>query len=147
MRKVLLAFVAALLFSACTATVASGPSRSPPPPPPREYRREPPPPPPPPPERHHDRDRSPEPRVIEGTIRDAVTHQPIDKAGVDITTRGTQGEVTVITGPDGRYRTGEIPRGEFGIRVRREGYEPLNRAAEMRDGIAHLDFELVPKRR
>jgi hypothetical protein len=145
MRNVLLALIA-LPLVACTATVASGPSR---PAPVREYRetREPPPPPPPPPEHRHEHDRSPEPRVIEGTIRDAVTHRPIDRASVDVTGRGIQGEMTVQTGPDGRFRTGEIPRGEFAIRVRREGYEPFNRAATMNDGIARLDFELIPKRR
>jgi len=138
MRKVLLTFIAAPLLGACVASVGPGPS-GPPPPPPREYRREPPP--PPPPERHERRE-----RVIEGVVRDAVTRQPIDRAGVDITIRGVQGEVTVITGPDGRYRTGEIPRGEFGIRCRREGYEPINRTATMSEGIARVDFDLVPKR-
>src|ERR1051325_1763986 len=142
MRNVLLALIAVPLVSACTATVASGPSR---PPPVREVRREEPPP-PPPREHHEHRDRAPEPRVIEGTIRDAVTHQPIDRASVDVTGRGIQGEMTVQTGPDGRFRTGEIPRGEFAIRVRREGYEAFNRAATMNDGTARLDFELVPKR-
>jgi hypothetical protein len=148
MRNVLLALIGIPLVGACTATVSPGPSR---PAPVREYRepREPPPPPPPQREhrdRDHDHDRN-EPRVIEGTIRDAVTHRPIDRASVDVTGRGIQGEMTVQTGPDGRFRTGEIPRGEFAIRVRREGYEPFNRAATMNDGTARLDFELIPKRR
>ncbi|HZJ64200.1 MAG TPA: carboxypeptidase-like regulatory domain-containing protein [Kofleriaceae bacterium] len=86
------------------------------------------------------------PRIIEGTVRDAITHQPIDRAAVDITGPGIQGEMTVQTGTDGRFRTNEIPHGEFGVRVRREGYKPMNRAATMRDGIAHVDFELVPDR-
>jgi hypothetical protein len=151
MHKVLLAFIAIPLL-ACTATVRPGPG-GPPPPPPREVRREPPPP-PPPPDRHrdhdHDRDRDRDrggPRVIEGVVRDAITHQPIDRASVDITGRGIQGEMTVQTGPDGRFRTDEIPRGEFGVRVRREGYKPMNRAARMEDGVARVDFELVPERR
>src|SRR5262245_48634429 len=113
MRKALLAFIAIPMF-ACVAEVRSTPG-GPPPPPPREHRREPPP--PPPPERHHERG----PRIIEGTVRDAITHQPIDRAAVDITYPGLQGEMTVQTGTDGRFRTNEIPRGEFGVRVRREG--------------------------
>jgi hypothetical protein len=147
MRKALLALIVIPML-ACVAEVRSNPS-GPPPPPPREVRREPPPP-PPPPERHdhdrdHDRDRG-GPRIIEGTVRDAITHQPIDRAAVDITGPGIQGEMTVQTGTDGRFRTNEIPHGEFGVRVRREGYKPMNRAATMRDGVAHVDFELVPDR-
>lgn len=143
MRNVLLALIAIPLV-ACTATVQSGPGR---PAPVREYREPPPPPPPPPREHEHRHDRAPEPRIIEGTVRDAVTHQPIDRASVDITRAGVRGEVTVGTGPDGRYRTGEIPRGQFGIRVRREGYQSFDRVGTMEDGIAHIDFELVPLRR
>jgi hypothetical protein len=86
------------------------------------------------------------PRIMEGSVRDAVTHQPIDRAAVDITAPGIR-EMTANTGPDGRYRTGEIPRGEFGVRCRREGYEVYQTHATMNDGIAHIDFDLVPKRR
>jgi hypothetical protein len=123
MRNVLLAVIAAALLGACIASAEPSPSG--PPPRPRESRGE--------------------PRIIEGTIRDAVTRQPIDRASVNVTGRGIQGEMTVQSGPDGRFRTGEIPRGELAIRVRHEGYEP-NRAAVKNDGIAHLDFDLVPRR-
>jgi hypothetical protein len=140
MRTGRLAFIAVALLGACVASVEPSP-RSPPPP--RETRREPPP--LPPSERHHDRDRS-EPRIIEGMVRDAVTHQPIDRASVDVTPAGMRNEITVQTGPDGGYRTGELPRGEIGIRVRHEGYEPVRRTAEISDGITRLDFVLVPKR-
>jgi Carboxypeptidase regulatory-like domain len=133
MRTVLLALVGSSLISACVATVGPGrPSGPPPEPPPPAGR---------PPEHRH------EPRVIEGTVRDAFTHQPIGRAAIDITSSAFQGEMTTNTGPDGRYRTQEIPRGEFGIRCRREGYEVFQRRAVMEDGIAHIDFELTPKRR
>lgn len=139
MNKIALAFLTTSLLG-CMASV--GPAhRSPPPPPPAE------PPPAAPPRHHHDEPRAPEPRIIEGTVRDAVTHQPIDRAAVDITVSGQRGEMTVNTGPDGRFRTGEIPRGEFGLRCRREGYEVYQTRAMMNDGVARLDFELVPKRR
>ena len=132
--SLLLTLVTTSLLGACVATV--GPARPSRPPP-----AEPPPPAPrPPPEPRHE-------RIIEGTITDAVTHRPIDRAAVDITSPSFHGEMTVNTGPDGRYRTQEIPRGEFGIRVRREGYEVFQRKAEMNDGVSHIDFELTPKRR
>jgi hypothetical protein len=147
MYNILRTLLITSLLGACVASV--GPGRPPPPPPPAE---------PPhagPPPRHHDRDRDHdrdhdrgrEPRIIEGVVRDASTGQPIDRAAVDVTSRAFQGEMTVNTGPDGRYRTQEIPRGEFGIRVRREGYEVFQRKAMMEDGIARIDFELQPKRR
>jgi hypothetical protein len=132
MRTTLLALVATSLLGACVATVRSRPGGPPPaePPPPTEVR-----------EHRH------EPRVIEGFIIDAATRQPIGRAAIDITGPGIQGEMTANTGPDGRFRTNEIPRGEFGIRVRREGYEVVERKAVMNDGIAHIDIELQPKRR
>jgi hypothetical protein len=130
MRKIL-AILTFSLLGACVASVRSGPGA--------------PPPGPPPPPRHHERERN-EPRIIEGTIRDAATRQPIDRASVDITATGTR-EMTVQTGPDGRYRTQELPRGEFVIRCRREGYDTVIRKAEMSDGIARVDIELTPKRR
>jgi hypothetical protein len=132
MHKTLLALVAMSSLGACVASVGPGPSG----PPPREpvtVRH--------PPERVH------EPRVIEGMVIDAETRQPIGRAAVDITSPAFRGEMTVNTGPDGRYRTQEIPRGEFGIRCRREGYEVFERKAVMNDGIAHIDFELTRKRR
>jgi hypothetical protein len=139
MHKTFYALVLASLLGGCMASVGartSSPPPGPPGPPPAE----------PPPERHHDRDRPREPRVIEGTVTDAETHQPIDRAAIDITSPQIQGEMTINTGPDGRYRTQEIPRGEFGIRCRRNGYEVFQRKAVMSDGIAHIDFELQRKR-
>ncbi len=144
MRKtLLLALAATSLLGACVASVGPARRSGPPGPPPSE-----PPPPPPPERRHHEHDRPAEPRIIEGTVLDAETHRPVGRASIDITKPGVQGELmTVQTGADGRYRTGEIPRGQFGIRCRREGYEVFQRQAEMNDGVAHIDFELVPKRR
>jgi len=132
MRTTLLALVATSLLGACVATVRSRPGGPPPaePPPPTEVR-------------EHRR----EPRVIEGVVIDAATRQPIGRAAIDITGPAIQGEMTANTGPDGRFRTNEIPRGEFGIRVRREGYEVVERKAVMNDGVAHMDIELQPKRR
>ena len=132
MYQTLRALVITSLLGACVATVR--PAGPPPPgPPPAE---------PPPPERRHH-----EARIIEGVVLDAETRQPIDRAAVDITIPGVRGEMTVNTGPDGRYRTQEVPRGQFGIRVRREGYEVFQRQAEMGDGVAHIDFELQRRRR
>lgn len=129
MSKTLLIAIATSLLGAggCVATVDSGRRGPPPPPPAREHHREPP---------------RAEPHVVEGTIRDAATGRPIDRAGIDITSPNWSGEITVNTGPDGRYRSPEIPRGPFGVRVRREGYQVIERRTSMGDGSAHLDFEM-----
>src|SRR5204862_116053 len=79
------------------------------------------PPPPPPPQTEVREHRHHEPRIIEGMVLDADTRQPIDRAAVDITSPAFRGERTVNTGPDGRFRTEEIPPGEFGFRCRRDG--------------------------
>jgi hypothetical protein len=128
---ILVAF-ASLLLGACVATVrpAPGPAPEPAGPPPRTEVRD---------HRH-------EPRVIEGRVFDAETRQPLDRAAVDITSPSFAGERTVNTGPDGRYRTEEIPRGQFGFRCRREGYETFTSQATMNDGIAHIDCEMHRKR-
>lgn len=135
MCKTLWTLVAASMLSACMASGGIRSGGGPPPPPPPEPRHE----------RHHDR--APEPRVIQGVVLDAETRQPIDRASIDITSPAIRGEMTVQTGPDGRFRTEEIPPGEFGIRCRREGYEAFQRKAVMGNGTANIDFELQRKRR
>ena len=132
MNKHLLSLITASLLAGCAASagVRATTSEPPPPPPPQTEVRE---------HRHH------EPRVIEGMVLDADTRQPIDRAAVDITSPAFRGERTVNTGPDGRFRTEEIPPGEFGFRCRRDGYEAYTTKAVMREGIAHMDCELRRK--
>jgi len=131
MRKTLLALVSFSLLGGCIATVGpagrGGPPPGPPGPPPAEPIRE--------------------PRIIEGNVIDVSTGRPIDRASVDITSPAFKGEMTVQTGPDGRFRTQEIPRGEFAIRCRREGYQKFESRAVMGDGIARMDCRLTPLRR
>lgn len=149
MQKNLLALLTTSLIG-CMASGTVTTRNSPPPPPPRRdpvvvEGPRPADPPPPPPRHHHEPER--EPRVIEGRVFDAETRQPISRAAIDITSPSFAGTRTVNTDGDGRYRSEEIPRGEFGIRCRREGYEVFERKAVMGDGIAHIDFELRRKRR
>ncbi|MEO7735341.1 MAG: carboxypeptidase-like regulatory domain-containing protein [Kofleriaceae bacterium] len=134
MHKPLFAILAASLFSGCVATATTGPSRRPPPP--EEVRVV------DPPHREHHR----EPRVIEGIVLDAETHQPLARAAIDVNAVGLPGEMTLENGADGRFRTGEIPSGDFKIRCRREGYEPINRNATMGEGTGHINFEMRRRR-
>jgi hypothetical protein len=81
-----------------------------------------------------------EARIIEGTVFEAGSHQPLDRAAVDITSPSMQG-ITVNTGPDGHFRTPELPRGEVAIRCHREGYLVEERRAVV-DGVTRMDFGL-----
>lgn len=88
-----------------------------------------------------------QPRYVEGAITDAVTRLPVARAAIDITAPSTgKVEFTTTTDAAGNYRTGELPPGPFNIRVRREGYQPLTRAANVTNGPARLDVALVPSR-
>jgi len=118
MYKTLLTVVAGSLLGACVATVSPV---GPPPPAGAGPRRE--------------------LRIIEGTVFEAGSRQPIDRAAVDITSPAIPGGITVNTGPDGHFRTEELPRGEVAIRCRREGYLPEERRAVI-EGVTHMDFGL-----
>ena len=136
-----LAFLALLSSTACTvATTTSPPPRGPTVVRDDRDRR-------PPPRHDHDRDHDrDEPRVLVGRITDARTGAPLDRAAVDVVTPLVQGEITVNTGPDGRYRTRELPPGDVKVRCRRDGYESINREVRVDRGTAVMDCPMQRKR-
>ena len=81
-----------------------------------------------------------------GVIRNAATHEPIRAASLDITSPaiGTR-KLTVQTGEDGRFTTEPVPAGEFAIRVRRDGFEMIERKMIVGQGEARVDIEMRPK--
>ena len=87
-----------------------------------------------------------QPRYLEGVMIDAVTRQPLHRGAVDVTSPLIKGEMTVNTDEQGRFRTEELPPGEFKIRCRRNGYESINQGASITDGPARFDCEMQPKR-
>ena len=113
--------------SACVVTTGRPVSS----PPPAEERHAPPP---------------PQDRYIEGTVTDAVSRQPIGRAAIDITSPALgDKEMTANTDASGHYRTQTLPPGAFSIRVRREGFEVVDRPVNVTDGPARLDIQLTPK--
>jgi len=81
-----------------------------------------------------------------GVIRNAVTHEPIRAASLDITSAALGNrKLTVQTGADGRFTTEPVPAGEFGIRVRRDGFEQIERKMVVGNGEARVDIEMRPK--
>jgi hypothetical protein len=112
--------VIALGLSACIATVRGGavwdesPSRPPPPP-------------------------QPHGGVIEGVITDAATHQPINEASIDIQSPPAVPKFTIQVGTDGHFATDPLPPGQFHLRVRRKGYETMQREVSVRAGQNHVE--------
>jgi hypothetical protein len=84
-------------------------------------------------------------RVIEGHVVDAVTHAPIDGAGVDVASPATRGgTITVNTDASGRFRVGDLPPDELHIRCRHEHYEPQSHVMTLRPGVTQINCELRP---
>ena len=122
---------ALVLASGCLVTTTSGRGAPPPPPP-----------------HHHEGGPPPRPmeRSLEGTVTDAVTGAPLNKAMVDLVDRQSK-VMSAQAGPDGRYRFNTLPPGEFAIRCRLSGYEPWDQGYTAFQGPSHVDCRLQPKRR
>jgi len=84
---------------------------------------------------------------LTGVIVDKSNNKPIDRAAVDVNSPVLTKNLTVQTGPDGRYTTAPIPPGDFVVRVRRSGYETQQQRLSVGNATATLDFALVPLRR
>jgi hypothetical protein len=80
-------------------------------------------------------------------ITDRATGAPIDKAAIDVNSPVLSKNLTVQTGPDGRFTTDPIPPGDFTVRVRRSGYETQEQRLHVGDATATINFALVPLRR
>jgi hypothetical protein len=127
--------VAALVLAGCVVSTPPPRTAGPPPGPPPTVEDRP----------HHEHERGS--AVLTGVVLDARTHHPIDRAAVDITSPVLPGQrMTVQTGPDGRYTTQPVPAGEFSVRVRRGGYDELERQVRVGAEEARLDFALNPSR-
>jgi len=72
--------------------------------------------------------------VVEGVIVDAQTHQGLSKTALDFM-RDKRAVATFTTDPSGHYVTGELPPGEYQVRVRREQYtQVVNEHLEVQPG-------------
>jgi hypothetical protein len=125
-----------LALGACVVSTAP-PRRVGGPPPPAEPAPQPTPQPPP----------VPQQATLTGVVTDRATGKPIDKASIDVNSPVLTRNLTVQTGPDGRYTTDPVPPGDFVVRVRRSGYEPFEQRLRVGGATATLDVALVPLRR
>ena len=90
----------------------------------------------------------PEPRAgqLFGVISDARTHQPIGRAAVDLSGPQITGAITATTVENGRFETRGVPPGDYGIRVRRKGYqEMIKEHFELRGGKTELNIDMIPQ--
>jgi hypothetical protein len=85
--------------------------------------------------------------VLTGTVRDAVTKQPIADVVVTVTSPALQGEQIVITDARGAYRVPNLPPGSYAIRLDREAYKPGFRGdVALRVGSTiRLNLDLAPE--
>lgn len=103
------------------------------------------------PDRHdHDHDGGgppPGPRperhiFLEGRVTNAATGEPIGRASIDYTGPAIG---TATSDADGYFKTPELPPGEYNVRVRREHFETMIKAAHVIDGPQRVDIAMKAK--
>ena len=81
--------------------------------------------------------------VFAGTVSDS-NGKPVVGAMVTVTNRELRRGTTVFAQADGRFRFPPLEAGEYSLRVRRPGYEDLNRKTiTLSDGTVRLDLKIV----
>ena len=83
--------------------------------------------------------------TLDGTVLDALTRLPLDGANVRLWSTNLDGEVTATTGAQGDYSVGELPIGNYTVRVTMDGYLPFAREARASAGATvTVNAELPP---
>ena len=86
----------------------------------------------------------PGPTMISGQVVDAQTHQGLDKVALDFSVNGGKALGTIVTDATGHYQTPAIEPGEYGLRIRREQYQMIERPSIMvHRGNNDMTFEMV----
>lgn len=80
------------------------------------------------------------PRMVSGRVFDDTTGCPL--GGVQVQAVGASGRA--LTNPQGRYRLGGLPDGEFMLQSTRAGYRPHQTLSmTVSDSSARVDFSLL----
>jgi len=84
--------------------------------------------------------------VLQGSVTDTTTHQPIVDAVVTVVSPTLQGEQYGITDETGVYRIPNLPAGPYKLRVEKEAYKVYSREEiTLRlDWTTRVNLELLP---
>jgi hypothetical protein len=85
--------------------------------------------------------------VLQGTVVDASTKQPVADVVVTLTSPNLQGEQMVVTDSSGLYRIPSLPPGIYTLRLEKEQYRPFSRdGIQLRaDTTIRLNADLLPE--
>ena len=85
--------------------------------------------------------------VLQGTVVDAATKQPVPDVVVTVTSPALQGEQMVVTDSSGLYRIPSLPPGVYTMRLEKEQYKPYSRdAITLRaDTTIRMNADLLPE--
>lgn len=85
--------------------------------------------------------------TLTGRVTDASTNAPVPDVVVTVTAPTLQGEETAVTDANGLYRIGNLPPGDYAIRLDKESYKPFARGniGLRADVTLRLDSQLLPE--
>jgi len=85
--------------------------------------------------------------TLTGRVTDASTNAPVGDVVVTVTSPNLQGEETAVTDANGLWRVGNLPPGEYTIRLDKETYKPFARTAigVRADVTLRVDSQLLPE--
>jgi hypothetical protein len=85
--------------------------------------------------------------VLQGTVVDAATKQPVPDVVVTVTSPALQGEQVVVTDSTGLYRIPSLPPGIYTMRLEKEQYRPFSRdGIQLRaDTTIRMNADLLPE--
>ncbi len=84
---------------------------------------------------------------LTGRVTDASTNAPVADVVVTVTSPNLQGEETAVTDANGLYRIGNLPPGDYTIRLDKETYKPFTRGGiGLRSDVTlRVDSQLLPE--
>lgn len=82
--------------------------------------------------------------VIEGTVTDADTGQPIERAGVEVVRPDHTVASTSATDAGGHYRSDPVPPGPYIIRFKRKAHHGINMPVTLEAGVTKIDGPMKP---
>lgn len=81
--------------------------------------------------------------VIAGRVTAADSGEPIARARVVVTSPALEGARVVLTGPDGRYRVGDLPAGRYTVAVVKTGFATVTVGDDAGTGPVELAPEAL----